>query len=125
MLYKRLWLLLVLPLSLWVSSCWAEVRLTDEEYQRIDQILTDLETINNEQKNTLNEQKNTLNEQEIQLDELQQEFNEQQVIISDLKKTTSEQEDLYKKEKRSLKTRGIVSSIAALGIGILLGVLLI
>lgn len=115
-------LLVVLLAFLSLPSCWADVRLTDDEYQRISQILKTLEIINSEQMQTLTEQRQ-------QLDSSQETINNLQTTIDDLQKDVNNQQTLFEKEKKSLKKRGsvvsLIATIVSYALGFVIGALFI
>lgn len=114
-------LLLVLLLLL-SSSCWADVVLTDQEYQILDQQLEKAETLQKNSAEKINnlENKLTLAESDLTKAKKLQESSEKKIQNLETRLATAEKS--YEKQKKDQKIKLIKYTITAFVVGTATGI---
>ena len=109
-MWKKLSLGLLLVFLFSSSAVYADVVLTDEQAQELEQTLDELETILKEQQTTIND--------------LESQNSEQQSLLQEQENKMNELNDLYEKQETSSVMRLILTGLSSLAVGLLIGLLL-
>ena len=115
-MWKKLLPGLLLVFLFLSSAVYADVVLTDEQAQELDQTLTELETV-------LNEQETTINDLEKQNELLKNDSTNKQKLLDEQKNKINDLETSLEEQKKSSLTHGILTVVISFLIGALIGLM--